>query len=529
VAQLASDPNITNYQGGKDYGLNQELGQITYIGDDGDGNHPLLDQTTLSGSLTLTNTLTEPFKFPALFGGIEDDDGDLSLPIQSLYSNSEIASVSTENELIQTGTGLIRTVTTPSFEAGTGMVASTTTFTITGTSPSPALSIGDLIRIKSGANADLTHYRKVTNVAGLTVTVTGPALTGGSFSYEATVSNTVATGTIAVSPASFSSTLHTTVALAAAKVGQTIVITSGPLTNTRTQITSVSGTTITVGPSLSAAPAAGTTFRVDNPLSTYGGIGFDHYLVTLQEALNITANAYTDQQSALFNAVGSSFNLVTFGSTSMLASTTFIDLSADFSSATTGDYVYIPIGPNFGLYAIQSVDSPTQLTLATPLPSIDPGPSFYAVETLFGLSLDSVTLLLSMTQSIQVLLDAVTAFSALLGDIPVYSTLLSSTTVCPTLAASSTEFATGLITTELNARAADVVSRLADIASSEQQISDILANTDKLYDKRYVWIDTRINLESGLLVGQTRAIANRIKAQADILKQLTKLLAVEGT
>jgi hypothetical protein len=42
-----------------------------------------------------------------------------------------------------------------------------------------------------------------------------------------------------------------------------------------------------------------------------------------------------------------------------------------------------------------------------------------------------------------------------------------------------------------------------------------------------VWIDARINLESGLLVQQTQAVVNRLKAQQEVLNQLIKLLAVQ--
>jgi hypothetical protein len=56
---------------------------------------------------------------------------------------------------------------------------------------------------------------------------------------------------------------------------------------------------------------------------------------------------------------------------------------------------------------------------------------------------------------------------------------------------------------------------------------EILNNTDALYDKRYVWIDARINLESGLVVQQATAVVNRIKNQAAIYNQLVKLLAVQ--
>ena len=58
-------------------------------------------------------------------------------------------------------------------------------------------------------------------------------------------------------------------------------------------------------------------------------------------------------------------------------------------------------------------------------------------------------------------------------------------------------------------------------------IMSVLADTDKLYDSRYAWIDERINIQKGILIQKQRAIADRIQAQADALKAMIKLLAVQ--
>jgi hypothetical protein len=70
---------------------------------------------------------------------------------------------------------------------------------------------------------------------------------------------------------------------------------------------------------------------------------------------------------------------------------------------------------------------------------------------------------------------------------------------------------------------------LTQIDTNVTNVEGELSSGDRLYDKRYVWIDARINLEKGVLVEKERAVANRIKAQADVLKQLTKLLSVRQT
>jgi hypothetical protein len=79
----------------------------------------------------------------------------------------------------------------------------------------------------------------------------------------------------------------------------------------------------------------------------------------------------------------------------------------------------------------------------------------------------------------------------------------------------------------LDARDVLVDSRLAAIPATVETVEEILANTDKLYDKRYAWIDARINLENGLVAQQAIAAENRVKAQQEFLNELIKLLAVE--
>jgi hypothetical protein len=74
-----------------------------------------------------------------------------------------------------------------------------------------------------------------------------------------------------------------------------------------------------------------------------------------------------------------------------------------------------------------------------------------------------------------------------------------------------------------------VDARIAALPTDILTVENILANTDRLYDTRWTWVDARINLESGLTVQQATATANRVKDQANIYKQLIKLLAVEGS
>jgi hypothetical protein len=67
----------------------------------------------------------------------------------------------------------------------------------------------------------------------------------------------------------------------------------------------------------------------------------------------------------------------------------------------------------------------------------------------------------------------------------------------------------------------------ARIASQDSaNLAGALGPTDSLYDGRYVWIDGRINLETGILPKAARAVQSRQKSLAAIVTNLTKLLAV---
>lgn len=62
-------------------------------------------------------------------------------------------------------------------------------------------------------------------------------------------------------------------------------------------------------------------------------------------------------------------------------------------------------------------------------------------------------------------------------------------------------------------------------ANSIEALQNILSS-GRLYDGRFVWIDSRINLETGILPKKDRAVANRQKALETTVKNLTKLLSL---
>jgi hypothetical protein len=184
-----------------------------------------------------------------------------------------------------------------------------------------------------------------------------------------------------------------------------------------------------------------------------------------------------------------------------------------------GDLVYVPpTQSNEGFYVVQSVDSDTSLTVATAFPLA--GSISFKVVTSFG----------ATEQSLNDLIDIRAAALTFYNNSVLWTSLASTAVpvLVPPGTADSTYFARGYTSSDFTSRTTDINARKTQVASDIDKITSILSSSDRFYDKRYVWIDARINLEKGILIKQKRAVANRIKAQAETLKQLTKLLAVEG-
>ncbi len=85
---------------------------------------------------------------------------------------------------------------------------------------------------------------------------------------------------------------------------------------------------------------------------------------------------------------------------------------------------------------------------------------------------------------------------------------------------------------------ADWMTRLTDLATRLGIVTDgstgpvavleaIVATRDKLYDKRYSWVDARTNMLTGSLFIIQRAIADRLTATTKLYNDLLKLLSVE--
>jgi hypothetical protein len=504
----------------RDYSFNGDSGQGIYLAEFTPlANTPLVAEQALSGKINLVNTLTSPLQFPALYGGTEDDDGDLSFPIQTPDPDSEQNGyLYTEDKLIHAVTGLIRTATTPPFVGTLSGSLNAPRTIITNAVPfvAPFPEVHDLVRILSGLNGQTT-FRRITAVGASTVTVAEAFTTvDAGFTFEIGVSALAVTGTAAITSTVTQLDDLLSTFLTSAKVGQTVVSTSGANNGERRQISAIaSNTSLTMTPALPFLPA-GSTYRIDNSLATYGGTSGDH-MTELSAALAGEILLYPDEQQYSEDFLDQVFTNLTTG-TGSTSGAVLTDGSATFldDGVSAVNYVYIETGLNAGIYHVLS-RTQTTITVAVPFPVVLGGVA-YRVVSLFGASEASVQALFTLHQSIASLISSATTFQALIST-PVGVTRTPADTA---------SFARATLTADLDIRDSAVDARLVAIPQDIATVQNVLANTDRLYDSRFVWIDARINLESGLVAQQATATANRIKEQENIYKQLIKLLAVEG-
>lgn len=539
------------YHFGKDVNANLSTGDLLYITRKFpfDGTIPLIPFTDnifpiQNGDIIEVDGAgvnvpgTTPTEFPALTGQTVDDDGNQAVPIVGPLFTGELTpsgggplNVEAVNEVA--GSPFRTTTTTPPF-VGTGNLNATTPFvTITltsGTFPSPVPKVYDLVRIMSGVNGQ-TSWRRATSVTTNSITVAVAdafASHDTGFSFAVAVSETTVTGTATLTGtdlndplANFTSTVQ---------VGWTVVMTSGPNAGLRRQVDAIpDATDLTLS---SAFPSAtGGTYRVDNPLNTYNGTT----LVQLQDAvateLATISTGPSSEQNSLINFFTTIFTTIVGPSTAAVSGTTLTDNTVDFiaSGVNTSYLVYIEVGSSgtqladMGVYQIGTVTSSHVLTLNQSVPVA--GNVTYQVVSIFGTTFTTL-------QSIFTILTANAAFVA---STETFQTLL--TTTVPVLLSGSPdplEYANGIEDSgdDLGNRYTVVTGRLSYLngSSSPQSIIEgSLNSSDQLYAKRFTWINERINLQTGLLVLEQTAVAQRIAAQQQVFNQLIMLLTLQGS
>lgn len=515
-----------SYQFGKDVNVDLSTGELLYV--TGSGNPVHVGNILQANGVGLNVTNLAPYKFSALTGGTTNDDGDQVVPIVGPTFDGELqpngsSNLQTELTAEQPSTGTFRTNATVPY-VGTGSLDATKTV-ITDTQasyPSPVPKVNDIARIYTGANG-FTSYHRISAVGTNSVTVDSPfSVQDSGFKYTIAVSSTTITGTgtftgTAMSDSTASFTTDGTLP------GYTVVITgAGSDLGHRRQVVSITDSHDIVLDS--AFPVNGTfTYRIDNSLSTYNGTDHTGVLSALSAELNTIGTVENNAFNGFLSTVFTNLIPTTPTGTVTLALPVLLsDTSQNFIAAevAVSDIVLVPNGPNLGVYQVIDVVDAHTLEVSPSFPSPGTG-IFYQVNSLFGVSFQSLQSIFALFVSNNTFTSSAATFQSLLtGQVPV--------NIGGTVDSSC--FAVSVLSSDLDARSSLVQTRLNSLNNSgtgpRAVLQTVLANTDRLYDKRYTWIDARIDQQSGFLVTQQRAVATRIAAQADIVNQLTKLLAL---
>ena len=514
-----------NFQFGRDVGTNLSSGELLF---EASATVPVPSGDLLQANgVGLSVSNLAPFKVPALIGSTTNDDGDQSVPLVGPTFDGETTSggggpLSVEAVAEQPSTGTWRTNTTPLY-LGTGSLDVTRLILTDANAsfPSPIPKSNDLVRIRSGANG-FTSFHRIASTTTNTLTVDSPfPIQDSGFSYEVTVSATSIGGTATVTGTGLhdSSGTFTT---NGTKVGWTVVITgSGSDLGYRRQVVSITSATDLV---LNAAfPVNGSfAYRIDNGLATYNGSDYAGVISALSQEVTLLGNQISD----LLGFLSTVFTELVVGSSGQISvsNVQLTDTTVDFVAAEVGtsDFVFIPSGPNTGVYPVSSVLDSHNLIVSTAFPLSQIGLSYEVVSS-FDVSfntLTDITTILSKTQT----------FSSITAGFQNLVTTQVQVNIGGTIDTSA--FALGLLTSDLDSRYAVVQGRQSYLSDAgigpTAKVQNALTGNEKLYDKRYTWIDGRINQQNGFLVTQQRAVANRISTQATILNQLTKLLAVSN-
>lgn len=538
-----------NYRLGFDIGVDTEKGFLLYIKPffPFDGSVPLIpadlcvqnvnSQELLQTSFTMANSQTAPEKFPALYGGTTDDDGDQTFPLINPSYIRETApttepgvkpSFLSEELTLLSGGSLVTASVAPFVGTNTGSLDVTRTI-LTNTTPFPAPvpQRGDLVRILSGLNGQ-TSFHRISSVGASTVMVDVPFTTQDTaFSFLITTASNLVTGVFSTIAGSLVTDLLANFIVAGVKPGHTVVLMqpAHPAELERRQVLSVNSATqitLTAPFSNTTTPAA---YRIHNPRNTFSDLGgLTSNLASQVAVLATNVNSELNSIDSFYASIFTDRLFPAVASGNATLGDTLVGTGVDFvaSGVVSGDLVYAPSPQvNEGFYTVASVLNPTTLTISDPsgFPSFPAAMTFHVVKV-FGASEKTL-------KDLFVIRQAIASYEQLTVN---WTTLVTSPVpvLVPPGVVDPTYFARGLVSSDISNRISNVTARKSYLDTTAiQTLENFLSSGDRLYDKRYTWIDARINLEKGIIVKQARAVTDRIKAQQDVLNQLTKLLAVE--
>jgi hypothetical protein len=388
--------------------------------------------------------------------------------------------------------------------------------------PTPYPQPGDLLRILDGINGPSSFYRIILvtpNSVTIEWPLSNPSVSG--FQFLVTSGNNIINGSFTVMNGTVLTDPSGQFVTSGVKPGYTVVLTNILHLNSRyqrRQVVSVTSETQIVVDYPFVGYVLPETYRIYCPLNTFSDISsLVLYSSTLLQVLRSNPNSEIASSLVFFD------NVFTYKFTSPISGTfsgnvlTAPGVDFEEHDVRAGDYVYVSYTQNnAGIYLITEIVSASVLKVKD-VPVA--GNVTCQIASAFSTSETSLKDVFSIGSNSNTFSNSVSSWYSLISTS--ISVVGSSGIPDPTY------FARGFLPVDISSWYNSVVDRQGYIPEVITKLETILASSDKLYDKRYAWIDARINLEKGILVQQQRAAANRIKAQNDILNQLIKLLAVQ--
>ena len=207
-----------------------------------------------------------------------------------------------------------------------------------------------------------------------------------------------------------------------------------------------------------------------------------------------------DSELTTIQSIVESYGTTIFSGTGTPSGSLFTvadDLINTSTPATKSCLLFIPSGPNFGLYKVAGVD-----THAVNVDPTAPFSSFVSSTPSPYMLIQPFSFLTS--NQFKVLADFLTSTQQFLSE---------------TLAWQSAPTATTLPIRQLQ-----VASRQSKLTALIQSLQDSLAKSDKLYDQRYLWIKQRTDKKEGTLMLQQQAISKRLEDTSKLIADQQKLL-----
>jgi hypothetical protein len=526
------------YRVGTDVTLDLEKGFLLYVKPypPFDGSDPAIppplqirppnDGELLQGSLLMASNSTSPTKFPALYGQAVDDDGNQGYPLINPtlvqegitgdlgFLGRELAFVS--------ATGIFNTDTVPPYLGSGALDPSGTVLTSSvpfPVFPDPTPQIGDLVRVVGPGSP--TNFHRILSVVGLAITVDDPFVVplDPNVDFLVTVANNLTAGTcttVGVVLTDPFGTFQTSGVIP----GDTVVsmLPAAASFLERRQVASVDSEIQLTLFSPFYVDLVAEDYRIHNPLNTFSQI--DDLITAANGTFGVVGSGPTSEVSSIDSFFAASFTdrLSPTVAAGTISGHTLTAVGVDFiaSGVVVNDFVYVPAPQTSeGIYLITDVPSPTELTLKdTPTAGL----VSFRVVSAFGVGETTLKNAFSARQQAVAFGNQTYPWLDLIS-IPIW--------VQTPTGIDGSSFARGYTATDISDRSTDIINRQAALPTQVSALVGTLVSGDRLYDRRYTWIDARINLEKGILVRESRAVADRIKAQQDTLNQLTKLLAVQ--